>query len=372
MAVNNHSEDALMSSSVRDKKTLIIAAGGTGGHIYPALAVADCLKKKGIDILWIGVRHRMEERIVPKYFPIHYIDMRPLRGRSLKEMLINPFYFLKAIFQARTLLKDFQAQAVLTMGGFVCAPVGIAAKRLKIPLIVHEQNAIAGWTNELLARFANEVLEAFAHSFKGRGARLAKCVGNPLRADFLTLTKLRVLPTLPLKILVIGGSQGAHYLNTVVCQALKSLLADQLIQVWHQSGVKDEALVKELYGHWGPELRVVPFLDPILQAYEWADLIVSRSGALSVSEIASLGKPSILVPFPGAVGDHQRYNANFLVRVGGAMLLDQNTASEQDWVECILKLIRDPQRLVEMGDNALKLSHIDAAEKVAKICESYV
>jgi UDP-N-acetylglucosamine--N-acetylmuramyl-(pentapeptide) pyrophosphoryl-undecaprenol N-acetylglucosamine transferase len=175
-----------------------------------------------------------------------------------------------------------------------------------------------------------------------------------------------------LKVLVIGGSQGAHYLNTTVCQALKTLLNDQMIQVWHQSGVKDEACVKELYGDLSENVRVTPFLDPIHQAYAWADLIISRSGALSVSEIASQGKPSILVPFPGAVGDHQRYNAEFLVQVGGAIMLSQDKASVQDWIQIIQGLIRNPARLIEMGQCALTLSHIDATEKVAAMCEKYV
>ena len=370
---NNSNEKTCFKEHPKySEKKIIIAAGGTGGHIYPALAVAEYLKKKGFDILWIGVRHRMEEKIVPEHFPIQYIDMRPLRGRSFKEMLINPFYFLKAMKQSKTILKKFQAQVVLTMGGFVCAPVGVAAKRLNIPLIVHEQNAVAGWTNELLARFADEVLEAFPHSFKGRGAKKAKCVGNPLRDIFLKTPKENHQISVPLKILVMGGSQGAHYLNSTVSQALKLLLLDQLVEVLHQSGVNDVAFVKNIYKDLGEKVKVVPYLDPVFQAYEWADLIITRSGALSVSEIACLGKPSILVPFPGAVSDHQRYNSDFLVQCGGAIVLDQNKASLEDWIQILRSLVGNPERLLMMGMNALKISRQDATEKVAAICESYI
>jgi UDP-N-acetylglucosamine--N-acetylmuramyl-(pentapeptide) pyrophosphoryl-undecaprenol N-acetylglucosamine transferase len=353
-------------------KRLIIAAGGTGGHIYPALAVAQALAAKGVEILWIGVRNRMEEKIVPKYFPIRYIDMRPLRGRGLKEMMTNPFYFLKSIRQSKKIIKNFKAQAVLTMGGFVCAPVGLAAKRCKVPLVIHEQNAIAGWTNELLARWADQVLEAFPNAFKGPGAQKATCVGNPLRADILQYPIIAASPSKPLKVLVIGGSQGAQYLNTIVAQSLAPFIKGHAIDVLHQAGAGKEALVVASYGGASEQITIKPFLDNMDQAYAWADLVISRSGALSVSEIACLGKPSILVPFPGAVGDHQRYNADFLVRLGGALLIDQKQAGREDWTAIIQSLIDDPKKLTQMSGYALKMSHRDATDKVVAICGEYL
>jgi len=354
------------------RKSIIIAAGGTGGHIYPALAVAQALAAKGVDLLWIGVRNRMEEKIVPQYFPIKYVDMRPLRGRGIKEMLTNPLYFLRAIWQAKKIIKKFKPQAILTMGGFVCAPVGVAARRCKVPLIVHEQNAIAGWTNELLARSADRVLEAFPDSFKGPGAKKAQAVGNPLRADIVEAPLQIEAPHKPLNILILGGSQGAHYLNSTVAKSLVSFIKKQQVLVLHQAGAGKESMVKTAYADVAEQVTIRPFLDDMYKAYAWADLIISRSGALSMCEIACFGKPSILVPFPGAVGDHQRYNAEFLVKLGGAILLGQKEAVQEDWVRVIQSLIDDPQRLCQMGKLALKMSHRDATEKVVAICEDYL
>jgi UDP-N-acetylglucosamine--N-acetylmuramyl-(pentapeptide) pyrophosphoryl-undecaprenol N-acetylglucosamine transferase len=353
-------------------RRLIIAAGGTGGHIYPALAVAKALETKGVEILWIGVPNRMEEKIVPPHFPIKYVDVRPLRGRSFKEMLVNPFYFLKAKKRCKKIIRDFGAQAVLTVGGFVCAPVGLAAKQLKLPLIVHEQNAIAGWTNELLARWANKVLEAFPESFKGPGAKKAQCVGNPLRADILQHEVQVTQPSEPLKVLIIGGSQGAHYLNTIVTESLVPFVKASVIEVLHQSGAGQEAVVQQHYGDVAEQISIKPFLHDIDQAYIWADLVISRSGALCMCEIICLGKPSILVPFPGAVGDHQRYNAEFLVQSGGTLLLDQKQAGVEDWRKTLQSLIDDPQQLTRMSEQAIKQSHRDATEKVVAICEEFL
>lgn len=372
MGINEYFEESF-NNEIHNSRRLIIAAGGTGGHIYPALAVAQALAAKDVEILWIGVRHRMEERIVPSYFPIKYIDVRPLRGRSFKEMLVNPFYFLKSVRQAKKIIKQFKAKAVLTMGGFVCGPVGLAAKQLKLPLIIHEQNAIAGWTNELLARWASKVLEAYPKSFKGKGKLKALCVGNPLRAEIIAESENKVYnPGSPLKILVLGGSQGARYLNTLVAESLVPFVQSQAIEVLHQSGSGQEELVKKSYGQSSELVEIVPFLQNIEQVYAWCDLVISRSGALSLGEIAMMGRPSILVPFPGAVGDHQRYNAKFVVEQGGAILLEQEKARHEDWERVMQALLNDSQQLITMSQQVKQLAPKDTTRKVVEICEEYL
>ena len=353
-------------------KHLMIAAGGTGGHIFPALAVAQTLKQKGVEINWLGVRGRMEEKIVPKHFPVHYLSMKPLRGKGWQSLVVAPWNLLRATLEARRHLKQAKPDAVLSMGGFVCAPVGLAAKWLKIPLIVHEQNAIAGWTNRLLAPWASKLLEAFPGAFKGAMAQKAQCAGNPIRKDFFAAVKSEDDQFNPnrIRILVLGGSQGARYLNTTVATILADFAQSHAVEIVHQCGAEQVDMVKGRYAGVQSGVTITPFIENMAGAYDWADLVIARSGALTVSEISCKGVASLLVPLPGAVDDHQRYNALFLEQCGAAVIMDQRATTMQDWERTLQTLLDDPMQLQTMGEKAAMGAHRHATERVAEICEA--
>ncbi len=353
---------------------VMIMAGGTGGHVYPALAVARGLAAMGEDVVWLGTRHGLEGRVIPQeQIPIEWISITGLRGKGLLSWVFAPFRLLRALFQSLSILRKTRPAVVLGMGGFVSGPGGLAARLLGRKLVIHEQNAVAGLTNRSLARIADRVLEAFPSSFPNpeRISSGVETVGNPVRNEILSLPE----PVQrmagrggSLRLLVLGGSQGALRLNTMAPLALAQIDRDQRPQVWHQAGARSLEQAKSAYRQYDIDARVEPFIDQMEDAYGWADLVVCRAGALTIFELAAAGLAAVLVPFPSAVDDHQTLNANWLVRAGAAILLPEENLSADSLAGMILRFAGDRQSLLEMAGRARALAAPGACEKVIQAC----
>lgn len=297
-------------------KKIMIMAGGTGGHVFPGIALADELRSRQVGVVWLGTAGGLEKNWVEQAgIEFEEITIQGLRGKGLLGWLVSPFRVLKALLQARKIMQQHKPDAVLGMGGFVCGPGGLAAKSLGLPLFIHEQNAIAGFTNKLLAPLSNKVFCGFKIAAWEKGIY----VGNPVRAEIEAVPAIE--ETQAAKILVIGGSRGALALNQLVPQALKLLDEEVRPQVLHQTGTN---LLEQTQAEYaGLEAEVVPFISDMAQAYKQATLVISRAGALTVAELMAAGRPAILVPFPFAVDDHQTANAEFFVQTGGATVAQQ-------------------------------------------------
>lgn len=347
---------------------IVIMAGGTGGHVFPALAVADVLRARGHQVTWIGTRQGLEARIVPAAgIPMEWIDVGGVRGKGAGALLKAPFVLSRALLQALAVFRRLKPAAALGMGGFASGPGGIAARLAGCPLVVHEQNAIPGVTNRVLSRISSQVLEGFPGSFHGRRARY---VGNPVRAVIAALPppeKRFAGRTGRTRLLIIGGSQGARVLNQNVPAAIAQLSSGS-VEVLHQTGVKDADAVTALYREHQVEARVTPFIDDMAAAYAWADLAICRSGALTVAELSAAGLGALLVPFAAAVDDHQTRNARFLVEQGAAVLLSQAAATPTALAETLTGLLQDRGRPLAMAKSARALARGDAAELVADVC----
>ncbi|WP_319782435.1 undecaprenyldiphospho-muramoylpentapeptide beta-N-acetylglucosaminyltransferase [Oceanisphaera sp. IT1-181] len=344
-------------------KTLLVMAGGTGGHVFPGLAVAELLRAQGWNIHWLGTAERMEAQLVPKHgYPLHTIAIAGVRGNGLKRKLLAPLHILRATWQARAILKKIKPDVVLGMGGFASGPGGVAAWLAGIPLVLHEQNAAAGMTNKLLARLAKRVLIAFAGPFAG--LKNTQLVGNPVRAEVLALPapEARIsLDPQPLRLLVVGGSLGAKILNELVPQAIA--LAGN-IAVRHQTGKGNSEAVRATYQDLGIEVEVSDFIDDMAAAYGQADLVVCRAGALTVSEIAAAGVGAIFVPLPHAVDDHQTKNARVLSEQGAALLLPQSELTARSLADQLQQLTNNRAQLLAMAQLARTQAITDAAERV--------
>lgn len=365
-------------------KTVMIMAGGTGGHVFPALAVADELKQKGYQIHWLGTANGIEADVIPKAgYMLHCIEVTGLRGKGKLALLAAPIKILKAMIQALKIMRVVRPDAVLGLGGFATGPGGIAAKMLGVPLLIHEQNAYPGMTNRLLKPFANVVMQAFAGTFDGTGKGAVKkaknilTTGNPVRADILKLHQAEKVILKPernaLNILVVGGSLGAVGLNNAVIESLALILQNtpentEVPNIWHQVGKKNFEAVNQQYAEKGLAGRanVVPFIDDMAKAYDWADLVVCRSGALTVSEIACAGKAAIFIPFPFAVDDHQTANAQVLVNSGAAEIKQQSELSAEWLVERWTEYAHQPQLLTNMAIAASAASIADATQVVSE------
>lgn len=342
------------------EKRLLVMAGGTGGHVFPALAVAQELQKEGWSICWLGTKDRMEAELVPKYgIPIEFIQISGLRGKGIKELLLAPFKITRAVLQARRVIKKFQPNAVLGMGGYVSGPGGVAAKLCGVPIVLHEQNAIAGLTNKWLANIATKVLQAFPHAFPN-----AQVVGNPVRSALFeeALPKERFATRKgPLKVLVIGGSQGARILNHTLPEVAK-ILGDK-IEICHQVGKGSQAEVEALYTT-DIKVEVKEFIEDMAKAYAWADLVVCRSGALTVCEIAAVGVGAIFVPFEHK--DRQQYlNGKYLADANAAKIIEQKDLTASQLANIIGSLSRDDLEI--MAENAKKKSSPLASKEVADV-----
>ena len=348
-------------------KTLLVMAGGTGGHVFPGLAVADRLKAQGWTIHWLGTADRMEAELVPAHgYPISFIDIQGVRGNGIKRLLVAPYRIVKSVLQARRVLKNIRPDVVLGMGGFASGPGGVAAWLSGIPLLLHEQNAAAGLTNKLLARLAKRVLMAFPGAF-APSARTA-VVGNPVRPEVVALPDPQLRSSSePLRLLIVGGSLGARVLNEQVPPAVAS--AGVPIEVRHQCGKGNRESVAQAYANQGVEAEVSEFIKDMADAYAWADLVVCRAGALTVSEVAAAGVAAIFVPLPHAVDDHQTRNALTLVDGGAAEFLPQSELTPASLAARLSWLAGRRETLLNMAQAARRVAIIDAAERVADECK---
>lgn len=355
-------------------KKILIMAGGTGGHIFPAIAVAQRLQSQGWSVVWLGGAGGMESRLVPQHgFQLETIQMRGLRGKGLKSLLTAPWMIAKAFFQAHQVIKNHRPNMVIGFGGYTGFAGGIAAKLNRKPLVIHEQNAVAGLTNRVLSVFATRTLCAFPSAF-GVMAREADWVGNPVRADIVTLAvpQTRFVDRVGvLRVLVVGGSLGAQVFNEVLPLALALIPEEQRPNVIHQSGEKHQtALIKNYQTAGINEVACVPFIDDMAQAYAQADVVLCRAGALTVAELAAAGAAAILIPYPTAVDDHQTANARYLSDNQAAILLPQAQANPEKLAEILQNLTRAD--CLEMAKQARKLALTQATEKVATACVSLV
>lgn len=353
--------------------TVLIMAGGTGGHVFPALAAARVLRERGYEPVWLGTQRGLEAKLVPPHdIDIEWITVSGLRGKGIASWLAAPFKLSLAIWQSLQVIRRRRPSVVLGAGGFVSGPGGVAAWLTGRPLVIHEQNAIAGITNRLLARLARRVLEAFPHSFPS-GAR-AERVGNPVRREIAAIAapQQRFAERRgPLRVLVIGGSQGAARLNAVLPAALAMIEASSRPVVIHQAGERHLAHAQELYAKHGIQGDVRAFIDDMAQAYAWADLVVCRSGALTVSELAAAGLPAIFVPFAAAVDDHQTLNARYLVDAQAASCIPEKELTPvrlADELNKLLKLGRE--QLLQMAMRARALAITDADVRLADACDA--
>ena len=345
-------------------KTILIMAGGTGGHIFPALAVAHQLRDAGWRIVWLGNPEGMEAKLVPQHgFEMVNLKFAALRGKGLVRKLLLPLNLLRGFWQALKAIRQVKPNVVLGMGGYITFPGGMMAALTGVPLVLHEQNSVAGLANKVLAGVADRILTGFPEVF-AKGA----WVGNPVRPEIAKIAppaERLAERSGPLHVLVIGGSLGAQALNEMVPQGMALLGESDQPQIVHQAGEKHLEALKAKYAAVGVQAHCVSFIEDMAGAYEWADLVICRAGALTIAELAAAGVASILVPFPHAVDDHQTGNAKFLVHAGGAFLLPQTDLTPE-----AIALIRNYSRsqLLEMSEKARSLAKPDATEEVATIC----
>jgi UDP-N-acetylglucosamine--N-acetylmuramyl-(pentapeptide) pyrophosphoryl-undecaprenol N-acetylglucosamine transferase len=348
-------------------RTLLVMAGGTGGHVFPGLAVAEVMRSRAWNVVWLGNPGGMEATLVPRHgIPMQWVRFGGLRGKGLLTKLMLPFNLLRAFAQSLKVLREVKPAVVLGMGGYVAFPAGMMAALTGTPLVVHEQNSIAGLTNKVLAKVADRVLVAFPDAIAG-----AAWCGNPVRVDVAALPapELRYgARSGPLRLLVVGGSLGAQALNTVVPQALALLPEAQRPTVIHQSGRTHLPALQAAYRDAGVAADAVAFIDDMAAAYAEADLVVCRAGAMTVSEVAAAGVASLMVPFPHAVDDHQTTNAGFLVGRDAALLVQQSELDAPRLAALIAGL--DRPRLLGIARRARELARPDAATQVADVCEA--
>ena len=347
----------------------MIMAGGTGGHVFPGLAVAEQVRRAGWRVVWLGSPTGMESRLVPTrgitMSPVHFSG---LRGKGLLAKVLLPFRLLRACWQSASAMFTQRPDVVLGMGGYVSFPGGLMAALLHKPLVIHEQNSVAGLSNKALARMARRVLVAFPGALVGPMAH-GTVTGNPVRGDIASISAPEQrygARSGPLKVLVIGGSLGAKVLNDVLPQALALLPADRRPLVRHQSGEQHLEALRAGYRETGVEANVSAFIDDMAAAYAEADVMVCRAGALTVSEMAMAGVPGIFVPLPHAVDDHQTGNARYLSDAGAAILLPQSELTAAGLAAILGGLTRE--QLLGMALKARALAHPDATERVARIC----
>ena len=344
----------------------LIMAGGTGGHIFPGLAVAEALRERGWRVHWLGAPGSMESRLVPpRGFVLETIDFGGVRGKGLKTLFLLPLKLLRAFWQALAVVRRVQPDVLVGLGGYITFPGGMMGTLAGKPLVLHEQNSVAGMANKVLAGIADRVFTAFPGVFKK-----AEWVGNPLRAEFLRQpapAERFAGRSGPLRLLVVGGSLGAKALNDTVPQALALIPAGQRPQVIHQSGEKQIDALRANYAAAGVQATLTPFIQDTAQAFADADLVIGRAGASTVTEIAAVGAAALFVPFPHAVDDHQTTNARFLVDAGGAWLVPQTEFTPAALAQRLQSLQRD--QLMDMASKAQNMKKTEAVAAVVAACE---
>lgn len=353
-------------------RSIMIMAGGTGGHIFPALAVADHLRDQGWNVVWLGVRGGMEERLIPAYgYTMAWVRFAGVRGRGPVAFALLPFNLLVAFWQSARAIFVHRPDMVLGMGGYVSFPGAMMASFLKRPLVIHEQNSIAGLANRVLAKLADRVLTTFPNAFGEATAVI--WTGNPVRQEIVAMSPPEnryASRAGQMRLLVVGGSQGAQALNTVVPEALALVSTGARPRVLHQAGAGYSDAVRARYQELGVAAEVVPFIDDMAARYAETDLIICRAGATTVAEIAAAGIASVLVPYPHSVDDHQTINARFLADHGAALLIPQRELTAQRLAEVVAGLNRD--RLVGMAQAARAVGRPEATRAVAQVCMELV
>ena len=356
--------------------TVLIMAGGTGGHVFPALAVAEELRKRGAAIHWLGTARGIEMRVIPAAnIPLHLIKVEGVRGRGFSGLIKAPFLVLYALLQALAIIRKIKPDVVLGFGGFASGPGGVAAKLSAKPLIIHEQNAVAGTTNRLLARFATKVLAAFPAAFTKTSVTGEQVVGNPVRQQIKDVQSpaqrfaARKAQQLPLQLLVVGGSLGAKAINELIPAALAELPHNLRPVIRHQTGKNHAQATASLYARHQIDATVEEFIDDMAAAYAWADLVICRAGALTVSELMVAGVAAILIPLPSAIDDHQTFNAQNLSDAGAGISLVQKNVTAANLAALLLTELADRDHLLAMAEKAQQLAKPFAATQVADICE---
>jgi UDP-N-acetylglucosamine--N-acetylmuramyl-(pentapeptide) pyrophosphoryl-undecaprenol N-acetylglucosamine transferase len=349
---------------------ILIMAGGTGGHVFPALAVARELRGRNQEIVWLGTRRGIEAELVPQEgIPLEATRIAGVRGKGWLTWLLAPLRLAVAVVDAIGVLRRRRPKVVLGMGGFASGPGGLAAWLLRRPLIIHEQNSVAGLTNRLLAGLAREVLEAFPGSFSARVH--ARLVGNPVRPDIAALpvpAERLAGRTGRLRLLVLGGSLGAQVLNETVPAALALLDPSRRPEVLHQAGKATIDVARAAYAEHGVDATIEPFIDDVAAAYAWADMAICRAGALTISELAAAGLGAILIPYPSAVDDHQTGNARYLAEAGAAVLLPQSELTAAALAAELARCADDRQLVMTRAARARALARPDATREVAELC----
>lgn len=358
---------------VAKQTTVLIMAAGTGGHVFPALAIAREMVNLGARIEWLGTPQGLEnDLLVNTEYRLHRISVRGLRGTGLKRKLMAPVMLVMAIWQALRVIRAVKPHCVLGMGGFVSGPGGVAAKLLGKPLLIHEQNAVAGATNKILSRFADGVFEAFPGTFPSTAQPIY--TGNPLRTEIAELhgTERSVPESRRLRVLVLGGSLGATAINNVIPAMLSLWPEASRPELMHQTGARSVEATRAGYRDAGLQInaacRVEPFINDMATAYAWADVVVCRSGASTVSELAAVGLPAILIPYPHHADQQQLHNANWLINGGAATLLPQSALSATALLDALQALDNNRSRLHRMGKAARQLAVCDADVVIARRC----
>lgn len=353
---------------------IMILAGGTGGHVIPGLTIAKALENANCDITWIGTEDGIEEKLVPKAnIKIEYINVMGLRGKSLKNVLIAVKQLIQSLFQSINLLLKYRPDVVIGMGGYVSGPGGIATFLMRYPLVIHEQNSVPGTTNKFLARIASSVLEAFPGSFTNKVN--AKTVGNPIREEIALIEDPRIRlqgRNFPIRILVLGGSQGSLILNQSVPKAIKEVALSNKLEVFHQAGEKTLSQAKKAYEDVSVGLYLVDFIDDIADAYKWADLVICRAGAMTVSELLAVGLPVIFIPFSKASDDHQTENAKYMQELGAAEIVSENDISKGLLTSTLNDWVKDRSILKRRASIARSKARLNSTSDIVEICLNYV
>lgn len=353
-------------SAATMQRPVLIMAGGTGGHIFPGLAVASALRSRAVDVQWMGAVGAMETRLVPPQgLTLHVLPVQGVRGKGIVRALLAPWMLMRAVWGAWRVFRRVKPRAAVSFGGFAAGPGGVAAFLTRTPLIVHEQNRAPGLTNRVLARIARQVLCGFSHTFTEHKARW---VGNPVRAEIAAIAapeQRYASSHSPLRLLVLGGSQGAMSLNTSVPQVIRSLGVD--LSVKHQCGEKMLEATIAAYRSANVDAEVLPFITDMAQAYAWADVVIARAGALTIAELCAAGLPAVLVPFPGAVDDHQAKNADWLKEHGAGDWLRQDAGMADGLRARLLELLDDESLRLTRARAARSLARADAADTIATI-----
>jgi len=351
-------------------RPILVMAGGTGGHVYPALAVARALQANSREIVWLGTHRGLESRVVPEAgIDMEWISVKGLRRKGVLALIIAPLQLGWALLQSLSVIIRRRPAAVLGMGGFVSGPGGVAAWLTRRPLVIHEQNAAAGMTNRLLARLARVVLQAFPGSFNSN--IVAETVGNPVRED------ISALPSPaerygdrqgPLRLLVLGGSQGALALNRTVPAALAYIDAELRPTVRHQCGERTLQIAKDAYADNGVEVELLPFIEDMAEVYAWADLVVCRAGALTVAELCAAGLPALFVPYPAAVDDHQTANARPMVAAGAAEIIQESELTPELLTGLLRDWLQSRASLMQKAEKARALATPDSLHRITELC----